>query len=99
MAGIESDPVFGGEQGEEMWRSMLNQEYGKEVAKSGRLGIADHVMTAMLKAQEERTVAQDVLAVQQAAAKPVAGDTADDDSVQGSAPALAVSAGVVRREE
>ncbi|HCX15232.1 MAG TPA: chemotactic signal-response protein chel, partial [Rhodospirillaceae bacterium] len=40
MAGIESDPVFGGGQGEEVWRSMLNQEYGKAIAKSGRLGIA-----------------------------------------------------------
>ena len=58
MSGLEADPMFGGGQGEEVWRSMLTQEYGKEVSKSGRLGIADHVMTAMLRAQEERTAEQ-----------------------------------------
>jgi len=54
MAGIETDPMFGGGAGEDMWRSMLNQEYGKELAKSGKLGIADHVMRGMLLAQEQR---------------------------------------------
>lgn len=54
MAGLETDPMFGGGAGEDMWRSLLNQEYGKEIAKSGRLGIADHVMRGMLAAQEER---------------------------------------------
>lgn len=54
MAGIESDPMFGGGHGEQMWRSMLNQEYGKELAKSNKLGIADHVMRGMLMAQEQR---------------------------------------------
>lgn len=61
--GLETNAYFGGGHGEEMWRSMLNQEYGKEVAKSGRLGIASSVMTSMLRAQEERTQAQ-VQAVQ-----------------------------------
>ncbi|MGE3333835.1 MAG: rod-binding protein [Rhodospirillaceae bacterium] len=54
MAGIETDSTFGGGPGEDMWRSMLNQEYGKELAKSGKLGIADHVMRGMLLAQEQR---------------------------------------------
>lgn len=54
MAGVETDPMFGGGPGEDMWRSMLNQEYGKELAKSGKLGIADHVMRGMLLAQEQR---------------------------------------------
>lgn len=54
MAGVETDPVFGGGPGEDMWRSMLNQEYGKELAKSNKLGIADHVMRGMLLAQEQR---------------------------------------------
>src|SRR5262249_19084764 len=57
MAGIEADPMFGGGSAEETWRSMLNQEYGKQVAKSNKLGISDMVMKAMLKAQEERTAA------------------------------------------
>lgn len=57
MAGIEPNAMFGGGHGEEMWRSMLNQEYGKELAKSGKLGIADHVMRGMLMAQEQRDAA------------------------------------------
>ncbi len=57
MAGVEVNPEFGGGTGEETWRSMLNQEYGKEIAKSGKLGVADNVMKAMLRAQEERTAA------------------------------------------
>jgi len=38
-----------------MWRSMMNQEYGKHIATSGGLGLSSQVMTSMLKAQEERT--------------------------------------------
>lgn len=54
MAGIEPNEMFGGGHGEQMWRSMLNQEYGKELAKTNKLGIADHVMRGMLLAQEQR---------------------------------------------
>jgi Rod binding domain-containing protein len=53
-AGIETDPMFGGGHGEDTWKSMLNQEYGKEIAKSGRLGITDQVMKGMIKMQEQR---------------------------------------------
>ena len=41
--GLETNEYFGGGHGEEIWRSMLNQEYGKEVAKGGKLGIAPKV--------------------------------------------------------
>ena len=66
MAGIEPDPNFGGGHGEQMWRSMLNQEYGKELAKSNKLGIADHVMRGMLMAQEQRDAGGEVVRVQKA---------------------------------
>ena len=56
-AGIETDPLFGGGHGEDMWKSMLNQEYGKGIAKSGTLGVTDQVMKGMIKMQEERTAA------------------------------------------
>ena len=56
-AGVETDPMFGGGHGEDMWKSMLNQEYGKGLAKSGKLGITDQVMKGMIKMQEERTTA------------------------------------------
>jgi flagellar protein FlgJ len=83
MAGIESDPMFGGGHGEDMWKSMLNQEYGKEIAKSGKLGIADHVMRGMLQAQEQRTAAATALAAvpQAPAATDTTAVTAQDAAV------------------
>ena len=51
---LDVNPEFGGGHGEQVWRSMLIDEYGKQIAKSGRLGIADNVMQVMLRAQEQR---------------------------------------------
>ena len=87
--GLETDSYFGGGHGEEMWRSMLNQEYGKEVAKSGRLGISNTVMTSMLRAQEERTKAQMQTGATQTQAAPAA------DIATTNANATAVQAGSV----
>jgi Rod binding domain-containing protein len=52
FAGVETDSMFGGGQGEEVFRSMLFQEYGKAVAKQGGIGLADMVQKEMLKLQE-----------------------------------------------
>jgi len=51
-AGIKPDKTFGGGQGEQIYRSMLNQEYGKALASTGTLGIADAIEREMLKMQE-----------------------------------------------
>jgi len=64
MASMKPDENFGGGQAEQTWRSMLNAEYGKEVAKTGKLGIADKVMRSMLQMQEQRTKAQEILGAQ-----------------------------------
>ncbi|MDX2223528.1 MAG: rod-binding protein [Rhodospirillaceae bacterium] len=77
------DPEFGGGHAEEMWRSMLTQEYGKEIAKRGGFGIADQVMAAMIKAQEERSQAGDP-ALQRAAP---AADTTTHPAVAAAAAA------------
>lgn len=50
--GIKASEPFGGGQAEDMWQSMMVEEYGKSIAKSGGIGIADAVMSEMLKAQE-----------------------------------------------
>jgi len=50
--GIETDGPFGGGQAEGMWRSLMVDEYGKSIAKNGGIGIADAVMSEMLKLQE-----------------------------------------------
>lgn len=49
-----ADSMFGGGETEKMFRSLLVDEYGKLVSRSGKVGIADSVMRAMLAAQEEQ---------------------------------------------
>lgn len=50
--GIETDGPFGGGQAEHMYRDLMVEEYGKSIAKSGGIGIADAVMREMIKMQE-----------------------------------------------
>ena len=50
--GIRTDGVFGGGQAEKMYRGLMVEEYGKSIAKSGGVGIADAVMREMIKQQE-----------------------------------------------
>jgi Rod binding domain-containing protein len=49
---VHVNDTFGGGHGEEVMRSFLLQEYGKMIAKTGRLGIAAPVKAEMLRAQE-----------------------------------------------
>ncbi|MEQ8664760.1 MAG: rod-binding protein [Rhodospirillales bacterium] len=49
---IEPEAPFGGGPGEDIWRSMQVQEYGKAIAKQGGVGIADHVLEQMIRLQE-----------------------------------------------
>ncbi|HKX07921.1 MAG TPA: rod-binding protein [Stellaceae bacterium] len=52
FAGVESDKLFGGGSGENVYRSLLTQEYAKVAAKSGATGIADAVQREILRMQE-----------------------------------------------
>ena len=45
---------FGGGHGEDVWRSMQVQQYGKAIAEAGGIGIADKVMREMIQMQETR---------------------------------------------
>ena len=67
---VDGQGLFGGGHSEDMWRSMLNQEYDNEIAKNGPIGIADAVMRSLLAAQSEATTGQNAPPVAQAA--PVA---------------------------
>src|SRR5262249_56915191 len=49
--GVKTDGMFGGGEGEEMFRSMMVDEYGKQMARQGGLGLADHVTRELLKRQ------------------------------------------------
>lgn len=49
---VAADPLFGDQASDEIYRSMLLNEYGKSMAESHSLGIADHVQAELLKLQE-----------------------------------------------
>lgn len=49
---IQPDKNFGGGQAEGTWRSFLNDQYGRQMAKGRSLGIADMVYDQILKLQE-----------------------------------------------
>lgn len=53
--GIGTDTMFGGGQGEEMFRSVLTDEYGKAAAKQNVGGMTDKIMHALLAQQEVRS--------------------------------------------
>lgn len=49
--GVDPDPMTDGP-GEDIYQSMMIDEYGKILARSGGIGVADHVKREMLKLQE-----------------------------------------------
>jgi len=53
FADIGTDTLFGGGEGEKIYRSMLLQQYAEITAKSGGVGIADAVQREMLTLQEK----------------------------------------------
>lgn len=50
--GVKADSLFGGGQGEDMFRSMLVGQYSKEMTNAGGIGIADRIYSEILKLQE-----------------------------------------------
>lgn len=52
FAGIKTDGLFGGGHGEKVFRSMMFEEYGKSVARTNELGLADSVRREILRLQE-----------------------------------------------
>ncbi len=53
--GIKTDGAFGGGKGEEVFRGMMTQEYGKMLAQSGAIGMTDSVKQQMILMQEQAT--------------------------------------------
>jgi flagellar protein FlgJ len=49
--GVKADGPFGGGHGEEMFRSLMTDAMGKQMAKAGGIGLADTVQREMLKMQ------------------------------------------------
>ncbi len=51
--GIETDPMFGGGRGEDVFRGLMIEEYGKKISESGGLGLASFVRAELIRLQEE----------------------------------------------
>lgn len=49
--GVKADGPFGGGHGEEMFRSLMTEAMGKQMAKKGGIGLADTIQREMLKMQ------------------------------------------------
>jgi peptidoglycan hydrolase FlgJ len=53
FAGVKTDGMFGGGAGEDMFRSLMIDEYAKQITtQGGGLGLADTVTRELLKRQE-----------------------------------------------
>jgi flagellar protein FlgJ len=55
FAGVGTNKVFGGGPGEEMFKSVLIDEYGKAAAKQGGMGMTDQIMRALIAQQEKQS--------------------------------------------
>jgi len=52
FSGMGADKIFGGGSGEEVYKSLLTQEYGKAMAHSAGAGLTDTVQREILRLQE-----------------------------------------------
>ena len=51
--GVKTDPPFGGGSSEKTYRSLLVNEYAKEISRNGGLGIADQITRDLIALQED----------------------------------------------
>ena len=54
-SGLKPDETFGGGQAESMHRSMLSEEYGKQIVKRGGIGVSEAIFREMLRMQESKS--------------------------------------------
>ena len=53
--GVGTNKMFGGGAGEDMFKSVLTDEYGKAAAKSNGFGLTDKIMHALIAQQEVKS--------------------------------------------
>tara|TARA_R110001592_G_scaffold27763_13_gene102750 strand:+ start:37085 stop:37501 length:417 start_codon:yes stop_codon:yes gene_type:complete len=63
--GLETDPIFGGGKGEEIFKGMMLQEYGKNIADKDMTGIQTQVMHKLIQMQAEQTAQKESTATPQ----------------------------------
>ena len=49
--GLSTEAPFGGGHAEETWRGFMIDEMGKQISRSGGIGLADQVMAEMIRMQ------------------------------------------------
>ncbi len=49
----QSDSAFNAGPAEQTWRGMMSEEMGKQMARSGGIGLAAHVYDQMIRLQEK----------------------------------------------
>jgi len=57
FSGIKTDGAFGGGFAEETWRSIQSEQYAQQLAETGGIGLADQIMSEMLRIQEQNQFA------------------------------------------
>ena len=58
--GIETDGPFGGGEAEGTWRSFMIDAMAKQTVRAGGIGLADTVVSEMIRMQAEQSAAQQV---------------------------------------
>lgn len=53
---VDTNPVLGGGEGEDAYKTLLVDEYGKLLARAGGIGVADHVKRELLRVQESESM-------------------------------------------
>lgn len=53
--GVKTDGLFGGGNAEKIYRSMLFDEYGKSMSKTGSIGISQDIMDTIIQMQEAQS--------------------------------------------
>jgi flagellar protein FlgJ len=56
--GIKTDGMFGGGEGEEMFRSLMLDQYGKKIADQGGFGLADSITRSLVQHQQAKETAR-----------------------------------------
>lgn len=49
---VKTDPLFGGGKAEDTFKSLLMQQYGRKIAETGGIGLAQAVKAEMIRMQE-----------------------------------------------
>ena len=53
--GVQPNGLTGGGEAEKIYRSLLLNEYGKTMAKTGSIGVSDMIMDAIIQMQEAQS--------------------------------------------